>query len=195
MDIEEAQRCLGDVDMQALREAILAQEPEAWTEQLNRQQDYEVHRDTESIVLLFCDESWPDGEVYQEPGWDRLSEVAMPLINHIIETYYTAGGTVLRAMAAKLKAGGRISPHIDMLKSFRMGHRIHVPITTSATVRFMIEGKPYQFEVGKAYELNNQKKHSVMNMSKEDRISFIFDYVPPAAGDTGANEHMTDESQ
>jgi aspartyl/asparaginyl beta-hydroxylase (cupin superfamily) len=103
----------------------------------------------------------------------------MPLIDHIIDTYYTPGGTLLRAMAAKLKAGGRISPHVDSLESFHMGHRIHVPITTNAAVRFMIEGKPYKFEVGKAYELNNQKTHSVMNMSKEDRISFIFDYVPP----------------
>ena len=48
MDIKEPQRCLGEVDMHALGEAILAQEPEAWTEQLNRQQTYEVHRDTES---------------------------------------------------------------------------------------------------------------------------------------------------
>ena len=43
----------------------------------------------------------------------------------------------------------------------------------------MISGKPYQFEVGKVYELNNQKKHSVINMGGEDRITFIFDYVPP----------------
>jgi hypothetical protein len=43
----------------------------------------------------------------------------------------------------------------------------------------MIDGKPYKFEVGKAYELNNQKWHSVMNKGKEDRINFIFDYVPP----------------
>ena len=170
--------------MQALGEAILAQEPQAWMEKLNRQQDYEVHRDTESIVMLFCDESWPEGEIYREPGWERLSEVAMPLIDHIIESYYTPGGTLLRAMAAKLKAGGRIRSHIDLLESFRMGHRIHVPITTNAAVRFVIEGKPYPFEVGKAYELNNQKMHSVMNMSKEDRISFIFDYVPPTAGET-----------
>ena len=178
MDIKEVQRCLGEVDVQALREAILAQEPEAWTEQLIRQQAYEVHQDTESIVLLFCDESWPEGEIYQEAGWHRLAEVAMPLIDHIIDTYYTPGGTLLRAMAAKLKAGGRISPHVDALESFHMGHRIHVPITTNNAVRFMIEGKPYRFDVGKAYELNNQKMHSVMNMSKEDRISFIFDYVP-----------------
>ena len=183
MDIEVAQRCLGDVDMDALRDRILAQEPEAWAEQALRQQTYEVHQDTESIVMLFCDESWPEGEIYREPGWERLSEVAMPLIDHIIETWYAPGGTLLRAMAAKLKAGGRINPHVDALESFHMGHRIHVPITTSAAMRFMIEGQPYEFEVGKAYELNNQKKHSVMNMSKEDRITFIFDYVPPAVSE------------
>jgi hypothetical protein len=48
-------------------------------------------------------------------------------------------------------------------------------------VRYTISGKPYAFEVGNAYEINNQMKHSVLNMGSEDRISFIFDYVPPAA--------------
>jgi hypothetical protein len=179
MDINEPQRYLGEVDVKALSQCILSQDASAWTEQLIRQQSYEVHQDTESIVMLFCDETWPEGKIHREAGWDRLAEVAMPLIDHIIDTYYTSGGTLLRAMAAKLKAGGRISPHVDSLESFHMGHRIHVPITTNAAVRFMIEGKPYRFEVGKVYELNNQKTHSVMNMSKEDRISFIFDYVSP----------------
>ena len=179
MDIDVPQRVLGDVNIDALRENILAQEPDAWREELARQQTYEVHRDTESIVLLFCDESWPKGEIYREPGWDRLADVAMPVIDHIIETYYEQGGVLLRAMAAKLKVNGRIRPHRDDLHSFHMGHRIHIPITTNTGVRFMIEGRPYDFEVGKAYELNNQKRHSVMNMGKEDRIFFIFDYVPP----------------
>ena len=57
-------------------------------------------------------------------------------------------------------------------------HRIHVPITTNPRVRFMIGGRPYQFKVGEAYEINNQKQHSVANKGKEDRITFIFDYVP-----------------
>ncbi len=180
MDIGVEQKCLGEVDIQALSERILSQEPEAWAEQAIRQQTYEVHKDTESIVMLFCDEGWPEeGEIYRDSGWDHLAEVAMPVIEYIIDTYYTPGGTLLRAMAAKLRAGGRIRPHRDMLRSFHMGHRVHVPITTNEAVRFMIEGKPYNFEVGHAYELNNQKKHSVMNMGREDRISFIFDYVPP----------------
>ena len=35
-----------------------------------------------------------------------------------------------------------------------------------------------KFEVGQAYEINNQKTHSVMNKGPTDRINFIFDYVP-----------------
>ena len=51
MDIEVAQRCLGEVDIQALRDRILSQEPAVWAEQAIRQQTYEVHKDAESIVL------------------------------------------------------------------------------------------------------------------------------------------------
>ena len=178
MDIKVDQRFLGEVDIADLKQRILAQEPAAWTEQAIRQQTYEVHQDTESIVMLFCDESWPDGEIYRESGWERLSDVATPVIDHIIEKYYEPGGILLRAMAAKLKARGRIHAHTDSLHSFHLGHRVHLPITSSSAVRYTISGKPYQFEVGNAYEINNQRKHSVMNMGNEDRISFIFDYVP-----------------
>jgi aspartyl/asparaginyl beta-hydroxylase (cupin superfamily) len=65
--------------------------------------------------------------------------------------------------------------------TFRVSHRIHIPLTTHPRVRFMIDGRPYQFEVGQAYELNNQLTHSVMNSGKDDRINFIFDYLPPQA--------------
>ena len=44
---------------------------------------------------------------------------------------------------------------------------------------FMIDGRPHKLEVGRAYEINNQKNHSVMNKGTEDRITFIFDYIPP----------------
>lgn len=179
MDIDVPMRDLGAVDVSALQERILSQASAAWNEDLSRQQTYEVHKDTESIVMLFCEEAWPDGEIYREAGWDRLADVAMPLIDSVIETHYEAGGILLRAMAAKLKANGRIRPHRDSLQSFHMGHRIHVPITTNPGVRFTIDGKPYDMQIGRAYELNNQRKHSVMNLGDDDRISFIFDYVPP----------------
>lgn len=179
MDFGADQRCLGDIDISALRERILAQEAGAWTEQTIRQQTYEVHQDTQSIVMIFCDEGWPDnGGIYRESGWDRLSDIAQPIIDDVIAKYYTPGGIVLRAMAAKLLPQGRIPPHRDKLSSFHIGHRVHIPITSSEAVRYTIAGKAYQFEVGKVYEINNQHLHSVMNLGKDDRISFIFDYVP-----------------
>ncbi len=180
MDIGIPLRELGEVDSGPLRDAVLQQEPEAWHEMSYRQNEYDVHQYTESIVLLFTDGSnWPDIEVTRQAGWNRLSDVAVPLMQKIVADHYEPGGTVIRAMAAKLLAGGRINPHYDSHPSFFCGHRIHIPITTNSRVRFMIDGRPYQFEVGQAYELNNQKTHSVMNKGTEDRITFIFDYVPP----------------
>ena len=179
MNIDTPIKTLGMVDIDALQTEILSQQENVWFEQEYRQKEYDVHRYTQSIVLIFTDGScWPNIEVSRQPGWDRLADCAIPVMHHIIENYYSAGGSIIRDMAAKLVAGGIIKPHIDSHPSFRYGHRIHVPITTNSRVRFMIDGRPYKMEVGQAYEINNQLKHSVMNKGEEDRITFIFDYVP-----------------
>jgi quercetin dioxygenase-like cupin family protein len=182
MDIGVPIRCFGKVDMEPLAAAILAQDEAAWNENVQRQKDYEVHEQTRSIVLLFAEiADWPAVDVTKEPGWNRLADKAVPLMHQIIRNWYPPGGTIIRAMAAKLLAGGRILPHRDSHPSFGAGHRIHVPIVTNPRVRFMIDGRPYQLEVGQAYEINNQKVHSVMNKGDADRINFIFDYLPPGA--------------
>ena len=182
MDIGIPIRSFGKVDMQPLADAILACDAAAWDENVERQKSFEVHEQTRSIVLLFADvDHWPACDVSKQPGWDRLSAVAVPVMHEIIGKWYPPGGTIIRAMAAKLLAGGRIVPHRDTHPSFGAGHRIHVPIVTNPRVRFMIDGRPYQLQVGQAYEINNQKVHSVMNKGAEDRINFIFDYLPPGA--------------
>jgi quercetin dioxygenase-like cupin family protein len=117
--------------------------------------------------------------VKKEPGWDRLIDAALPVMYGTIEQHYPPGGTIIRAMAAKFLAGGKITSHKDSHPSFAYGHRIHVPITTNPRARFLIDGRPYRLEVGQAYEINNQETHGVMNKGSEDRITFIFDYVPP----------------
>ena len=180
MDIDALIRELGPVDSDALGQAILNQDEEAWREEKHRQQAYDVHRETESIVMVFVDlDDWPNMAIKKEPGWDRLATVAVPVMHDVIGRFYPKGGTIIRAMAAKVMAGGKIKPHRDSHPSFGRGHRIHVPIQTNPRVRFMIDGRPYKLQVGQAYEINNQKQHSVMNKGTEDRITFIFDYVPP----------------
>jgi len=180
MNIDSRLRELGDVDSAPLVDAILALDDSAWREDQYRQEAFEVHRQTESVVLVFVNlDVWPELEITKEPGWDRLAHVAVPVMHDIIERFYPKGGTIIRAMAAKLLAGGKITPHTDTHPSFHIGHRIHVPITTNPRVRFMIDGRPHRFEIGKAYEINNQMTHSVTNKGSDDRVSFIFDYIPP----------------
>lgn len=179
MNIDEPMKDLGDVDAQALIDAVLGLDDDAWLANVNRQTDYEVHRQTQSVVLVFCDGPMEDLKVSKEIGWDLLADAAVPVMHDLIGRFYPAGGTIIRAMAAKLLSGGRINPHFDSHPSFRHSHRIHVPITTNNRVRFTIDGKPCRMQVGHAYEINNQKNHSVINSGNEDRVTFIFDYLPP----------------
>ena len=128
MDIGVQNRDLGAIDVHQLRSAVLAQDDAAWRENVHRQRAYDVHHDTESIVLLFCEERWPDPAVTREAGWARLSDIALPLMNEIIDRSYRPGGIILRAMAAKLKAGKRvvISAHGNSLRAL-VKHLSHIP--------------------------------------------------------------------
>lgn len=179
MNIDVPLKDLGDVDATELIAAVLALDDEAWLANVKRQNDYEVHRQTRSVVLVFCDGPMHKLEVSKQDGWEPLYETAIPVMHDLIGRHYPPGGTIIRAMAAKLLSGGRINPHFDNHITFRRSHRIHVPITTNNRVRFMIDGKPFRLQVGNAYEINNQMTHSVINSGKEDRITFIFDYLPP----------------
>jgi hypothetical protein len=180
MDIGVPVRDLGSIDVGPLRDAILNVDEQAWLDNSHRQTAYDVHSQTQSLVMLFTNtDKWPEFAVTQEAGWNVVAEAATPIMNSILEQSYPPGGKIIRAMAAKLVSGGIITPHFDKHPSFHAGHRIHIPITANSRVRFMIDGRPFKFEVGKAYELNNQKQHSVMNKGKDDRINFIFDYIPP----------------
>jgi hypothetical protein len=179
MNIDTPLKPLGPIDIGLLSRAILDLDESTWLTNEQRQNDYEVHRQTQSIILVFCDGPMNDLAVSKESGWDLLAEAAVPVMHELIGRGYPPGGTIIRAMAAKLLSRGRINPHFDSHATFRRSHRIHVPITTNPRVRFIIDGRPYRMEVGEAYEINNQKTHSVMNSGGEDRITFIFDYLPP----------------
>jgi len=180
MNIDVPLRELGVIDSTALRKAIFDQEEAAWYEDESRQKSYYMHDQTRSIVLLTLDDTkWPDRQVHKGPGWERIADVAVPVMEEIIMNHYPTGGDVIRAVVASLKAGANIKAHTDGHQSFHSAHRIHVPISTNRKVWFTIGGLPHQFEVGQAYEINNQKQHSVVNKGDEDRLTFIFDYVPP----------------
>lgn len=180
MNIDGSLRDLGAVGYEPLRDRVLALEPRVWRENLVRQESFDVHRHTQSVVLLFIEiDEWPRLVVKREAGWKHLAPLAIPLVDVLIDEHFDPGGIVARAVIARMGPGARIMPHTDTHPSFHCGHRVHIPLVTGPRVRFTIAGKPHTLLEGRAYEINNQKPHSVMNNGTDARIHFIFDYIPP----------------
>ena len=128
--------------------------------------------------MLFC-EGWPNVKIEKRDAWTLLEAEATPIVQQIINDVYGPGGTVLRAIVAKLPPGAKINRHKDGHPSFAVAHRIHIPLKTNDQVIFHVDDVRHQMHVGKAYEINNLLFHEVANDSDEDRIHFIFDYMPP----------------
>jgi len=179
MIVHEPTVPLGRVDCRALADAVLALDEAAWRADPRRQQDFDVHAQTDSIILLFCD-GWPDVAVTEGPGWPLLSVAAAPVIDEIVAKRYPPGGRVLRSMMARLGPGRRIARHKDSHPSFSIAHRIHVPLVTNPGVEFVVGPERVPPRAGFAFELNNLMLHHVINNGDSDRIHFIFDYAPPA---------------
>jgi hypothetical protein len=178
MLLKEPTKRLGTFDCRALTERVLGLPENHWDSDTRRQEDYDVHSQTQSIILLFCS-GWPQVSVTRGDGWDLLAEQAVPLMSQIVLKAYPPGGTVLRAMLARLPPGGRIARHKDSHPSFAVAHRIHVPLITNPQVEFIVGTEHVPPVAHAAFELNNLMFHQVSNEGSEHRIHFIFDYAGP----------------
>jgi hypothetical protein len=173
-------RELGPVDCGEVRRRILAWPEEIWwQDQLRQTQFRNVHAETQSVILIFC-EGWPDPVISYRAGWGEIGAAAERMMQEIISAHYPPGGGVLRAMLARLPPGARIARHRDTDPSFAVSHRIHVPVITNPGVSFIVGSQTMPAIEGTAFELNNLLPHEVVNRGESHRIHFIFDYLPMA---------------
>lgn len=108
MDIEIPIKDLGEYDIEPLKAKIMDLPEEAWWGNQFRQLEHEVHQHTQSVVMVFTDgDGCPNIEVSKDEGWDLLADEALPLMHQILEDHYPPGGTIIRAMAARLEASAR----------------------------------------------------------------------------------------
>lgn len=177
MLIDEPTSPLGEFDCVELTRRVLGVEEEQWHQDARRQQSYDVHAQTQSLILLFCS-GWPKITVTRANGWNLLADAAIPLMEQIIAHRYAAGGRVLRAMMTRLPPGARIARHRDSHPSFAIAHRIHVPLQTNPQVEFLVGKEIVPPRAHFAFELNNAVEHQVINRGDTPRIHFIFDYAP-----------------
>jgi hypothetical protein len=177
MLIDTPIRPLGFVDSRKLIERVLAADESAWHADTRRQTDYEVHVETQSIILVFFD-GWPQVNVFHGSGWDAFGDLALPIMEEIVEKHYPPGGMVLRVVLARLPPACQIESHVDKHASFSVAHRIHVPLVTNPKVEFIVGPERIVTQPHHAFELNNHLFHSVANRGDTARIHLIFDYAP-----------------
>lgn len=167
---------IGEVDTTPILNWINSKTEADWLADSMRQTKFAVHKDTQSIVFKWCENTSTTGEVTTTNYYASFAHLVEPILTKIQEFYNYPKPTIRKMMLAKLRAGGVITEHTDGAIALRLVHRIHVPITTNNDVHFYISGKDHKFGVGEIVEIDNVRFHAVENFGKEDRIHLIIDY-------------------
>jgi hypothetical protein len=102
-----------------------------------------------------------------------LLEVCEDVAKYIESSYKLAVG---RVRIITLKPKVCLTYHTDPESQFRF----HIPIVTNENVLFIVDDQVQRMpQCGQLYQLEVQKKHTVLNASREERIHLVFDgYVP-----------------
>ena len=180
---------IGTIDIAPIKDLVLQLTQEHWGQQSTREKRYEVHKNTQSIGLVF-DEDFRHMNPTVHPAYELFAPVLRDLFAQISEHYETAPeiqakfgrpvqGYFIRVNLVKLAAGGTIAEHRDMNFSLAHSHRIHVPIVTNDLVFFHVGQKTVTMQEGEIIEINNRREHSVENKGSEDRVHLILDWVFP----------------
>lgn len=164
-----------DVDLEFIKRK-LARIPERAWQGSGREETYQVHRQTQSLLLIHDADFRHFNPTYRDLYADFRRELE-PIFDYL-ENYYGGDGFIVRALFARLAAGSRIDSHTDGLYSLLKCHRVHIPIVTNEQVVFTIGGEEKILREGEMWEINNATLHSVDNRGEMDRIHLIVDWVP-----------------
>jgi quercetin dioxygenase-like cupin family protein len=180
---------IANVDVAVLKQLVLDLPDQQWHSESFRQQRYEVHRDTETINLVFDPDfrhthptKLPALQMFEPSMRSALAKAADHYDQStkgqaLIEQFGL--GYFIRANLVRLKSGGEIAAHTDGNFSLVHSHRIHLPIITNDEVWFAVGSETVNLKEGELYEINNRRVHSVKNVGSEDRVHLIMDYVLP----------------
>lgn len=99
----------------------------------------------------------------------------------VLSQYYSYREWV--GFIARLKPGGVIVAHTDNKDNEFLSaiHRVHIPLKTNPDTFYIVDGKYLNMEVGKIYEIDNMRVHSVVNNAKQkeqERIHLVINLYP-----------------
>jgi hypothetical protein len=170
-------RRLGNVEIGALREAVLAIPEAVWeAENSSKPNRFEALDRTSHIVFRFISNFQDWRQSYDRPLWAEWKGLLLPVMEQATADYGYARGAFPRVMLARMGAGGVIQPHRDGNPAAKWPHKIHVPLVTNDAVTFFVNGVGHKMAEGEAVEVNNMTVHGVENRGATERIHLIFEY-------------------
>jgi len=99
---------------------------------------------------------------------------ACPYLMQVLETL---GGTWGRSRLMRLSGDSEVTPHIDTDYYWRDRMRVHVPIVTQPTVRFICGDEEVNMKAGECWIFDTWTLHSVHNDATRSRIHLVADTV------------------
>ncbi len=174
------------IDIQELVESFTEDE---WLKESWRREKFEIHRCTQSIYLIM-DEDGRHTDPTEHPALAENLDILQPLLDYVRRQYgqsidargsneSNSSGYFVRMLFVKLIPGGSIPLHFDTGRSMRTSHRIHLALVTNDEVKFTVGNTTKNLLPGELWEINNRRKHTVMNNGTEGRVHMIMDFVLP----------------
>ena len=180
---------IGNTDIGELQQLVGNISDAQWADDPFRQKKYEVHRDTQTIGIVF-DPDFRHTHPTRLPMLQVFEQALRPVLEMIADYYEETAhgqrhikefglGYFIRTTLVRLKAGGSIAQHQDMNFSLSHSHRVHVPVVTNEDVDFKVGNETINMRPGEVIEINNRRMHSVHNGGDSDRVHLILDFVLP----------------
>lgn len=146
----------------------------------NRNEFYDQHKQTTSIIFAEVSQIWDKKTVYRYNIEHNLDKFVFEIVEKLQTILNKRHGKVL---LINLPAGCKVEPHIDSGSYLESVRRLHIPIETNENVVFTVGGEEKNMKVGDCIEINNTKVHGVYNQGTTNRIHLLVDML------NGLHEH------
>ena len=158
-------------DAAALRAEVDAIDPSAW------RPHPQGYAGNDALTLIATDGDPASDAAY---GAMRPTESLQrsPYLMRVLESI---GGTWGRTRLMRLSGHAEVMPHVDVNYYWRERIRVHVPIVTQPTVRFVCGGEQVNMREGECWIFDTWRMHHVVNDHVLPRIHLVADTVGGAA--------------
>lgn len=96
---------------------------------------------------------------------------------YLLQVLSSFGAVLGRSRLMRLAGQAEVSPHVDGGYYWAERVRIHVPIKTQPTVRFVCGGETIHMGEGECWIFDSSRLHNVFNDANEQRIHLVADTV------------------